>query len=110
MPLIFPCYVRPSAVAHAVAVNHYPNTDAISHEIANSTESRLLQPAQRTSTGLRPSRKVLLQAKLSSKFRDTLSAFEAARLCCLVASKPLPPIAASLEELGISLSLTMMLR
>ena len=78
MPLIFPCYGCPSAVAHAVAVDHYPNTDAISREIANSTESRSLQSAQRPSTG----RKELLQAKLSSKFRDTVSAFEAARLCC----------------------------
>mgnify|MGYP001795108908 FL=1 len=34
-PLIYSCYERLSAVAHAIAVGHYPNTEAVAHEIAN---------------------------------------------------------------------------
>jgi hypothetical protein len=33
-PLIFTCYERLSAVSHAVAVDHYPNTSAFAREIA----------------------------------------------------------------------------
>ena len=34
-PLIISCYERLSAVAQAVAVDHYPNTGAVAREIAN---------------------------------------------------------------------------
>ena len=33
-PLIFSCYERLRSVAHAVAVEHYPNTTAVAREIA----------------------------------------------------------------------------
>ena len=34
-PLIFSCYEYLSAVAHAVPVDRYPNTEAVAGEIAN---------------------------------------------------------------------------
>ena len=33
-PLISTCYERLSAVSHAVAVDHYPNTSAVARQIA----------------------------------------------------------------------------
>lgn len=91
-PLIFPCYERLSAVAQAVVVDHYPNTEAVTPEIANSNVAiynQLIRP------GLD-----FYQHKFSVRSRaDTVRAFKAKRFCCPVQVQALCPTAASLEEL-----------
>ena len=96
-PLIFSCYERLSAVAHAVGVGHYPCTLAIAREIANGDavlQDRLITQAKAcVQPGLN-----YFQEKFSVQFRTIVRAFKAARLCCPVQVQALRPNAASLEE------------
>ena len=41
--MLFSCYERLSAVSHAVTVEHYPNTAAVAHEIADGNDAMYQQ-------------------------------------------------------------------
>ena len=97
-PLIFSCYERLSAVAQAVAVDHYPNTEAVAREIANGNVAIYNQLMAQAKACIRPGLN-FYQHKFSVQFRDTVRAFKAARFCCPVQVQALRPTAASLEEL-----------
>lgn len=97
-PLIFSCYERLSAVAQAVAVDHYPNTNAVAREVANGDVAIYNQLVEQAKACIRPGLN-FYQQKFSVQFRDTVRAFKAARLCCPVQVQALRPTSASLEEL-----------
>jgi hypothetical protein len=97
-PLIFSCYERLSVVAQAVAVDHYPNTDAVACEIANDDVAIYNQLMAQAKACIRPGLN-FYQCKFSIQFRDTVRAFKAARFCCPVQVQALRPTSASLEEL-----------
>ncbi len=75
-PLIFSCYERLSAVAQAVAVDHYPNTDAVAREIANGNVAIHNQLMAQAKACIRPGLN-FYQRKFSVQFRDTVRAFKA---------------------------------
>ena len=97
-PLIFSCYEHLSAVAQAVAVDHYPNTDAVAREIANGNVAIHNQLMAQAKACIRPGLN-FYQRKFSVQFRDTVRAFKAARFCCPVQVQALCLTSASLEEL-----------
>ena len=97
-PLIFSCYEHLSAVAQAVAVDHYPNTEAVAREFADGNVARYNQLVMQAKSCIRPGLN-FYQRKFSVQFRDTVSAFKAAGLCCPVHVQALHPTAVSLEEL-----------
>ena len=76
---MFSCYERLSAVAHAIAVGHYPNTEAVAHEIANGDAALFNRLMAQTKACVRPGLS-FYQQKFSVEFHDTVSAFQAARL------------------------------
>ena len=97
-PLIFTCFERLSAVQHAVAVGHYPCTEAIAREIAAgdaALKNRLITEAKAC---VRPGLNFFLE-KFNTQFVTNVRAFKAARLCCPVQVSALRPDARSLEEL-----------
>ena len=93
-PLIFSCYERLSAIAHAIAVGHYPNMEAVSREIANGDAAVFNRLIAQVKACVRPGLN-FYQQKFCVQFHDTVRVFKAARLCCPV----LCPTAATLEEL-----------
>ena len=97
-PLIFSCYDRLSAVARAVAVDHYPNTEAVAREIASGNVAIYNQLMAQAKACIQPGLN-FYQHKFSVQFRETVRAFKAARFCCPVQVQALRPTAASLEEL-----------
>ena len=96
-PLIFSCYERLSAVSHAVAVEHYPNTAAVARQIADGNDAMYQQLTARAKACIQPGLH-FYQQKFSVQFRSTVCAFKAARLCCPVQVQNRNPTAASLEE------------
>ena len=97
-PLIFSCYERLSAVAQAIAVDHYPNTEAVAREIANGNVAIYNQLMAQAKACILPGLN-FYPYKFSVQFRDTVRAFKAARFCCPVQVQALRPTTASLEEL-----------
>ena len=95
-PLVFSCYERLSAVAHAVAVDHYPNTEAVSREIANCDAALLSCLIAQAKAWVRPGLK-FYQKKFIVQFCDTVKAYIAVRFCCPVQVQKLRPTAATLE-------------
>ena len=93
--LIFSCYERLSAVAQAVAVDHYPNTEAVAREIANGNVAVYNQLMAQAKACIWPELN-FYQRKFNVQFRDTV---KSARFCCPVQVQGLRPTAASLEEL-----------
>ncbi len=87
--LIFSCYKHLSAVAQAVAVDHYPNTDAVAREIANGNVAIHNQLMAQAKACIWPGLN-FYQRKFSVQFRDTVRAFKAARFCWPVQVQALP--------------------
>ena len=77
-PLIFSCYECLSA--HAVAVDHYPNTQAVAREIANGDAALFNRLITQAKACVRPGMN-FYQQTFSVQFHDTVKAFKAARLC-----------------------------
>ena len=96
-PLIFSCYERLSAVSHAVAVDHYPNTSAVVREIAGGDAALYSQLVLQAKACIKPGLQ-FYQQKFSGQFHAIVRAFKAARLCCPVQVQSLNPTAESLEE------------
>ena len=91
-PLIFTCYERLSAVSHAVAVDHYPNTSAVAREIAGGDAALCSQLVSQAKACIKPSLQ-FYQQKFSGQFHGIVRAFKAARLCCPVQVQSLDPTA-----------------
>lgn len=96
-PLIFSCYERLSSVAHAVAVEHYPNTTAVAREISDGNGVMYNQLMAQAKACIQPGLN-FYQQKFSVQFHNTVRAFKVARLCCPVQVQALKPTAASLDE------------
>ena len=96
-PLIFSCYERLSAVSHAVAVDHYPNTSAIAREIAGGDAALYSQLILQAKACIKPGLQ-FYQQKFSGQFHAIVRAFKAAHLCCPVRIQSLNPTAGSLKE------------
>ena len=87
-PLIFSCYERHSAVSHAVAVDHYPNTSAVDREIAGGDAALYSQLILQAKACIKPGLQFYHQ-KFSGQLHAIVRAFKAARLCLPCAgSKP----------------------
>jgi hypothetical protein len=102
-PLVFSCYERLSALAHAIAIESYPNTEAKDQEHAAGNMPLYMQSVGCTSKGLHfPRIHVLpaqIQCGISIQFHNIVRAFKAARLCCPVKVQELHPNSASVQEL-----------
>lgn len=96
-PLIFTCYERLSAVSHAVAVDHYPNTSTVARQIAGGDATLCNQLISQAKACIKPGLQ-FYQQKFSGQFRVIVRAFKAARLCCPVQVQSLDITAESLEE------------
>ena len=96
-PLIFSCYERLSAVSHAVAVDHYPNTSAVARETVVGDAALYSQLILQAKACIKPGLQ-FYQQKFSGQFHAIVRAFKAARLCCPVQVQSLKPTAESLEE------------
>ena len=108
-PLAFSCYERLSALAHAVTVESYPNTEAKAREHAGGNLPLYNQLVAHGKSCITPGFR-FYQHKFSGEFHTTVRAFRVARLCCPVQVQTLHPTAASVEELKYFSSLTMMLQ
>ena len=97
-PLIFGCYGRLATVANAVAVDAYPNVEAVASRQANGNLAVFNQLVARTKACITPGLH-FFQQKFSQEFHDLVRAFKSARLCCPVQVQHLRPNAASVEEL-----------
>ena len=80
-PLVFSCYERLSALAHAIAIESYPNTEAKAREHAAGNVPLYNQLVAQAKACITPGFR-FYQHKFSMEFRDTVRAFKAARLCC----------------------------
>ncbi|KAK3748695.1 hypothetical protein QZH41_018187 [Actinostola sp. cb2023] len=97
-PLVFSCYERLSTLAHAIAIEAYPNCRGQS-QAACRCEPCTLQSAYCKGKGLHKPGFQYFQRKFSVEFRSTVRAFKAARLCCPVKVQELHPNAASVQAL-----------
>lgn len=99
-PLAFTCYERLSTLAHAVAVESYPNTEAKAREHAAGNVPLYNQLVAQGKACITPGFR-FYQQKFSGEFHTTVRAFRAARLCCPVQVQELHPTAASVAELKL---------
>ena len=93
-PLVFTCYERLSALAHAITIESYSNTEAKAHQHAGRNMALYNQLVAQAKACINPGFR-LYQQKFSVQFR----AFKAARLCCPMQVQALHPTAASVQEL-----------
>lgn len=85
--------------AQAVVVDHFPNTEAVTREIANGNVAIYNQLITQANACIRPGLN-FYQHKFSVQFRaDTVRPFKAERFCCPVQVQAVLLTAASLEEL-----------
>ena len=92
--LIFSCYERLSAVSHAVAVDHYPNTSAVAREIACVDAALYIQLILQAKACIKPGLQFYQQKFSGNIVRE----FKAARLYYPVQVQSVNPTAESLEE------------
>ena len=89
---------RLSALAHAVAVESHPNTEAKARERAGGNLPLYNQLVAHGIACISPGFR-FYQHRFSGEFHTTVRAFRAATLCCPVQVQTLHPTAASVEEL-----------
>ena len=82
-PLAFSCYERLSALAHAVAVESYPNTEAKAREHSGGNLLLYNQLIAHGKAWISPGFR-FYRHKFSGEFHTTVRALRAARLCCPV--------------------------
>ena len=97
-PLVFSCYERLSALAQAIAIESYPNTEAKAHEHAGGNMVLYNQLVAQAKACINPGFH-FYQQKFSVQLHDTVRAFKAAHLCCPMQVQALQPTAASVQEL-----------
>ena len=97
-PLVFTCYERLSALAHAIATESYPNTEAKARQHAGRNMALYNQIVAQAKACINPGFR-FYQQKFSVQFHNIVRAFKAARLCCPIQVQALHPTAASVQEL-----------
>ncbi|KAK3749798.1 hypothetical protein QZH41_000861 [Actinostola sp. cb2023] len=97
-PLVFSCYERLSTLAHAIAIEAYPNAEAKARQHAGVNHALYNQLIAKAKDCINPGFQYF-QRKFSVEFRSTVRAFKAARLCCPVKVQELHPNAASVQAL-----------
>ena len=97
-PLVFSCYERLSALAHAIAIESYPNTEAKARQYADGNLPLYNQLVTQAKACINPGFR-FYQQKFSGQFHNIVRAFKAARLCCPMQVQALHPTAASVQEL-----------
>ena len=97
-PLVFSCYERLSALAHAIAIESYLNTEAKAKQHAAGNALLYNQLVAQAKACITPGFN-FYQRKFSSEFHGTVRAFKAAQLFCPVKVQELHPDAASIQEL-----------
>ena len=80
-PLVFTCYECLSALAHAIAIESYPNTEAKARQHAGRNMALYNQLVAQAKPCISP-RFRFYQQKFSVQFHNIVRAFKAARLCC----------------------------
>ena len=97
-PLVFTCYERLSALALAIVIESYPNTEAKARQHAGrnmALYNQLVAQAKACiNSGFR-----FYQQKFKVQFHNIVRAFQAARLCCPIQVQALHLTAASVQEL-----------
>ena len=86
------------ALAHAIAIESYPNTEAKAREHAAGNMPLYSQLVAQAKACISPGF-MFYQHKFSVEFHNIVRAFKAARLCCPVKVQELHPNAASVQEL-----------
>ena len=97
-PLVFSCYERLSALAHAIAIESYPNTEAKARQHSRGNIALYNQLVAQAKACINPGFR-FYQQKFSVQFLNIVRAFKAARLCCPVQVQALRPTPASVQEL-----------
>ena len=97
-PLVFSCYDPLSALAHAIAIESYPNTEAKARQYADGNLPLYNQLVTQAKACINPGFR-FYQQKFSGQFHNIVHAFKAARLCCPMQVQALHPTAASVQEL-----------
>ncbi|PFX25303.1 hypothetical protein AWC38_SpisGene10087 [Stylophora pistillata] len=97
-PLVFACYERLSALAHAIAIDSYPNTEAKARQHAGRNMALYNQLVAQGKACINPGFR-FYQQKFSVQFHNVVRAFKAARLCCPVQVQALRPTAVSVQDL-----------
>ena len=96
--LVFACYERLSALAHAIAIDSYPNTEAKARQHAGRNMALYNQLVAQGKACINPGYR-FYQQKFSVQFHNVVRAFKGARLCCPVQVQALRPTAVSVQEL-----------
>ena len=96
--LVFSCYERLSALAHAIVIESYPNTEAKARQHSRGNIDLYNQLVAQAKACINPGFR-FYQQKSSVQFLNIVLAFKAARLCCPVQVQALRPTAASVQEL-----------
>ena len=97
-PLVFTCYERLSALAHAIAIDSYANTEAKARQHAGRNMALYNQLVAQAKACINPGFR-FYQQKFSVQFHDIVRAFKAACLCCPMQEQALRPTAVSVQEL-----------
>ena len=97
-PLVFTCYERLSTLAHAIAIESYPNTETKARQHAGRNMALYNQLVAQAKACINPGFR-FYQQKFSVQFHNVVGAFKAARLCCPILVQALHPTAASVQEL-----------
>ena len=79
--LVFTCYKRLSALAHAIDIDSYPNTEAKARQHAGRNMALYNQLVAQAKASINPGFR-FYQQKLSVQFHNINRAFKAAHLCC----------------------------
>jgi hypothetical protein len=97
-PLVFSCYEHLAALAHAIAIDSYPNTEAKARQYAAGNVPLYNQLIAQAKACITPGFR-FYQQKFSREFHATVRAFKAARLCCPMKVQELHPDVASVQKL-----------
>ena len=97
-PLVFTCYEHLFALAHAIDIDSYPNTEAKARQHAGRNMALYNQLVAQAKACINPGFR-FYQQKFSVQFHNIVRAFKAARLCCPIQVQALHPTAASVQEL-----------
>ena len=87
-----------SALAHAIDIDSYPNTEAKARQHAGRNMALYNQLVAQAKACINPGFR-FYQQKFSVQFHNIVRAFKAAHLCCPIQVQALHPTAASVQEL-----------
>lgn len=88
--LVFSCYEHLATVSHPVAMDAYPNVEAVARCQVNGNLPVFNQLVAKAKAYITPGLRIF-QRKFSQEFYDPVRAFGSARLCCLSSSSSFTP-------------------